>query len=48
MLCEPTIRLGPSLPHTIMTHPGVVDLLLSFAHAAAGSTTRMALPLGIK
>jgi ubiquitin-conjugating enzyme E2 Q len=39
------IRLGPSVEHVIKTQPGVVDLLLTFAHAAASTETRMDLPL---
>ncbi|WVQ77891.1 hypothetical protein IAR50_007596 [Cryptococcus sp. DSM 104548] len=39
-----SLGFGPSLELTILTHPGVVDLLLSFAHSAASSSTRMALP----
>ncbi|WWC88980.1 uncharacterized protein L201_003895 [Kwoniella dendrophila CBS 6074] len=42
-----SLGLGPSVEHTILTHPAVVDVLLSFAHCAAsgGSSTRMELPL---
>ncbi|WWC62233.1 uncharacterized protein I303_104829 [Kwoniella dejecticola CBS 10117] len=42
-----SLGLGPSVEHTIITHPAVVDILLSFAHCAASSeiTTRMELPL---
>nr|XP_031859462.1 uncharacterized protein CI109_005108 [Kwoniella shandongensis]KAA5526534.1 hypothetical protein CI109_005108 [Kwoniella shandongensis] len=40
-----SLGLGPSLEHIIKTHPGVVDILLSFAYSAASSTTRMELPL---
>ncbi|ODO08329.1 hypothetical protein L198_00053 [Cryptococcus wingfieldii CBS 7118] len=39
-----SLGFGPSIDHTIITQPGVVDLLLSFAHSAASSDTRMALP----
>ncbi|WVQ80119.1 hypothetical protein IAT38_002220 [Cryptococcus sp. DSM 104549] len=39
-----SLRLGPSVEHTIQTHPGVVDLLLSFAHCAASGSTRMDMP----
>lgn len=38
--------LGPSIEHTIINHPTVVDLLLSFAHAAVSvPNNRMDLPL---
>ena len=38
--------LGPSIEHTIMNHPTVVDLLLSFAHAAVSvPNNRMDVPL---
>nr|XP_019007506.1 uncharacterized protein I206_07767 [Kwoniella pini CBS 10737]OCF46287.1 hypothetical protein I206_07767 [Kwoniella pini CBS 10737] len=42
-----SLGLGPSVEHTIITHPAVVDVLLSFAHcaASAGPKTRMELPL---
>ncbi|WWD03208.1 hypothetical protein V865_001258 [Kwoniella europaea PYCC6329] len=42
-----SLGLGPSVEYTIMTHPAVVDVLLSFAHcaAASGAQTRMELPL---
>ncbi|WRT66695.1 uncharacterized protein IL334_003656 [Kwoniella shivajii] len=42
-----SLGLGPSVEHTITTHPGVVDILLSFAYCAAssGTTNRMELPL---
>ncbi|WVQ99753.1 hypothetical protein IAU59_006895 [Kwoniella sp. CBS 9459] len=40
-----SLGLGPSVEHTIITHPSVVDVLLSFAHSAAMGRTRMELPL---
>ncbi|OCF31971.1 hypothetical protein I316_06356 [Kwoniella heveanensis BCC8398] len=40
-----SLGLGPSVEHTIITHPSVVDILLSFAHSAASGRTRMELPL---
>lgn len=40
-----SLGLGPSVEHVIKTQPSVVDLLLSFAHAAARSQARMSLPL---
>ncbi|WVW84288.1 hypothetical protein I302_106319 [Kwoniella bestiolae CBS 10118] len=41
-----SLGLGPSVEHTIVTHPAVVDVLVSFAHcaAASGPNTRMELP----
>ncbi|ORX35603.1 hypothetical protein BD324DRAFT_609369 [Kockovaella imperatae] len=46
-LCEYrylTMGFGPSMEHLIQEHPGVVDLLLTFAYDAANSKTRMFLP----
>ncbi|EIW65961.1 hypothetical protein TREMEDRAFT_74889 [Tremella mesenterica DSM 1558] len=40
-----SLGLGPSIEHVIKTEPEVVDLLLSFAYAAAQSKARMDLPL---
>ncbi|WVF71109.1 hypothetical protein IAT40_005906 [Kwoniella sp. CBS 6097] len=40
-----SLGLGPSVEHAIITHPSVVDVLLSFAHSAASGRTRMDLPL---
>jgi hypothetical protein len=40
--------LGPSVEHVIRTHPGVVDLLLSFAHAGCSTQTRMEYPLHLQ
>ncbi|KAK8864709.1 hypothetical protein IAR55_001963 [Kwoniella newhampshirensis] len=40
-----SLGLGPSVEHIILTHPAVVDVLLSFAHSAASSSARMDLPL---
>lgn len=40
--------LGPSFEHVITKHPAVVDLLISFAHTAASTDTRMALPLQLQ
>lgn len=43
-----SLGLGPSIEHVIRTQPGVVDLLLSFAHASASSSARMDLPMGLQ
>ncbi|WVR06740.1 hypothetical protein IAU60_003775 [Kwoniella sp. DSM 27419] len=40
-----SLGLGPSIEHTIINHPSVVDLLLSLAHASASGTSRMEMPL---